>query len=135
MTKTKPKRDKPQPDEVVEIGAETHEKSTSHVPPRPRTEKRKPQSSVETKSVDNWARELGHRRWIRNPHPGRYEYDSEHACAAVVHGWDKHAHHAGRPMRISKADYLAAIEAAKRPPPGTRRYQPHPAALSPHKER
>ncbi|MEM9693009.1 MAG: hypothetical protein AAGA56_10720 [Myxococcota bacterium] len=53
----------------------------------------------------------------------------EHRAAATLHGWDLHAHHAGRPLELSLDDYEAAISAASAARP------PHAAAVSPHRRR
>lgn len=83
----------------------------------------------------------------------RESYDSIHAAAAVLHGWQFHEHHAGEPMRLTREAYEAALKAAANPINVTEddlkkcrddsecaelrakhgHYQPHPAALSPHK--
>ena len=51
----------------------------------------------------------------------------QHSAAANLHGWGSHAHHAGEPIKMTEADYLAALKAASVHP-----YVPHPGALSPH---
>jgi hypothetical protein len=53
----------------------------------------------------------------------------QHEVAAVLHGWAAHAHHAGEPMRLTRADYESALKAAA---PDKGNPTPHPAALSPH---
>jgi len=55
----------------------------------------------------------------------------QHEAAVVLHGWKLHAHHAGEPFRLSKADYEAALKAASETNEKGE-YTPHPAALSPH---
>lgn len=47
------------------------------------------------------------------PVPGDSPFRSEHLVADVRHGWQHHTHFVGGPVRLSDADYLAAIEAAK----------------------
>lgn len=54
----------------------------------------------------------------------------QHEAASVEHGWALHAHHTGSPIRLSRADYEAALKAVE---PETGNPVPHPAALSPHK--
>lgn len=56
-----------------------------------------------------------------------------HSAAAALHGWPQHAHHTGAPMRLSRTDYDAAINAALQPDLTSADYVPHAAALSPHK--
>lgn len=55
-----------------------------------------------------------------------------HEAAAMLHGWALHEHHAGTPMKLSRADYEAALKAASQTD-SRGEYQPHVAALSPHK--
>lgn len=55
-----------------------------------------------------------------------------HKAAAALHGWNDHLHHAGGPMCLTDEDYLAAIEAARRPPQGTNKLRPHQPACSEH---
>lgn len=38
-------------------------------------------------------------------------FDAVHACAATLHGWNRHEYHYG-PVEISEQDYLAALESA-----------------------
>lgn len=47
-----------------------------------------------------------------------------HNAAAAQHGWREHAHHAGKEMELSEADYRAALAAAMAGEP------PHRPALS-----
>ena len=99
-------------------------------------------SSAEKRTPEEWAGVCGQRR------PKTFEetvttvngkpfdvvgpYLWEHEAAAVLHGWALHAHHAGEPIKLTRADYEAALKAA-----GVTNdkgeYVPHPAALSPHK--
>lgn len=51
-----------------------------------------------------------------------------HAAAAALHGWAAHAHHAGEPIRLSEADYDAALAAVQ----GEGNPKAHRAAMSPH---
>jgi len=75
---------------------------------------------------------------------GAAHFSHLHNAAAILHGWGKrnaagddepwgHRHHAGEPIKLTRADYLKALEAA-----GTTdehgEYVPHPGALSPHAE-
>lgn len=63
------------------------------------------------------------------PRPGIvHDYAWQHRCAARLHGWDEHAHHAGKPIELTESDYDAALQAASEPKSGS--YVPHPAALS-----
>lgn len=41
-------------------------------------------------------------------------FKQEHLQADVLHGWTKHEFHSSEPVCLSDADYLAAIEAAKK---------------------
>lgn len=83
---------------------------------------------AEHRTVDELAKALGEFR-----QPGPYEegsgFSARHAAAAQLHGWALHAHHAGEPMRLSEADYRAALEAAS---PAKGNGVPHKAALSKH---
>jgi hypothetical protein len=54
----------------------------------------------------------------------------QHEAAAIEHGWAAHAHHAGEPIKLTRADYEAALKAVQ---PKEGNPVPHPAALSPHK--
>lgn len=65
-------------------------------------------------------------------------FSVKHSAAAMMHGWGRydsnnapeswgHLHHTGVPMVLSRADYLAALEAAGNGD------VPHAAALSPFK--
>lgn len=53
-----------------------------------------------------------------------------HECAAVLHGWREHEHHAGTPLLMSEEDYLAALKATM---PEVGNPVPHKPACSPHK--
>jgi hypothetical protein len=55
----------------------------------------------------------------------------EHEAASALHGWASHAHHAGEPIKLTRADYEAALSAAGKTNTHGE-YEPHPAALSPH---
>jgi hypothetical protein len=85
-------------------------------------------------------------------------YSWQHAAAAQLHGWAAHEHHTGAAIALTRVDYEAALKAAAEPvtryatedgqlgalldqqavarlngtKPTTSRYEPHPAALSPH---
>jgi hypothetical protein len=56
----------------------------------------------------------------------------QHESASMLHGWAEHLHHTGKPIEISRADYLAALEAATKTDK-VGEYLPHQPALSPHK--
>lgn len=58
------------------------------------------------------------------PHPDRFK----HGAAAALHGWDLHAYHTGEELRLSEADYDAALTAAMST---SHELVPHDAALSP----
>lgn len=87
-------------------------------------------------------------------HPGPL-YSWQHAAAAQLHGWNHHKLHDATPLKISKAEYEAALKAVEAPAPhavakdGKRRvlkadekpgkgealahdYAPHGPAVSPH---
>lgn len=67
-----------------------------------------------------------------NPVPGtRDEYDWDHNAASALHRWLPHEHHAGAPIRITRAAYEAALAAASNPN-ASGHYVPHSAALSPY---
>jgi hypothetical protein len=40
-------------------------------------------------------------------------FSAAHLNAAVRHGWGREAHHSGAPVRMSSADYLNALAAAR----------------------
>jgi hypothetical protein len=42
-------------------------------------------------------------------------FSAEHASAAALHGWGQHEHHEGEPIKLSRADYEAALKAAATP--------------------
>lgn len=92
----------------------TTEEQTS-VPPqydvqamRASTEKRRPL---------DWRKECGVPTWA-------------HAAARTVHGWRQHRYHAGKPLQVTRDDYMAAIAAAN---DNTGEVKPHGPALSEHK--
>jgi hypothetical protein len=58
-------------------------------------------------------------------------YTWQHNCAAALHGWADHEHHAGAPIRITAKAYRNALRAAAGPD-ATGDYVAHQAALSPH---
>ena len=70
---------------------------------------------------------------------GAVHFSALHNSAAMLHGWGKkgenwgHRHHAGEPLKLSRADYLAALEAAGKTNE-LGEYEPHPGALSEHCE-
>ena len=90
-----------------------------------------------TRPVDDWRAAKFPPSKSGRPHPDLYM----HAAAAALHGWAPHAHHANQPMKLSEADYDAALKAASSmtldPGSAQRRphYRPHAAALSPHHPR
>lgn len=55
-----------------------------------------------------------------------------HAMARQLHGWHEHEHHAGSPMRISRAAYTDALAAANGTKP-ERQGKPSLNATSPHR--
>src|SRR5690348_4277575 len=70
---------------------------------------------------------------------GATHFSALHNAAAILHGWGKkdepwgHRHHAGEPMKLSRADYLKALEKASETDEFGE-YVPHPGALSEHCE-
>lgn len=85
-------------------------------------------------------------------------YHQFHAAAAALHGWLEHEHHEQKPILLTVDDYKAALQAASKPvtraldangtptgdhvdsyeyaaqgKPTITDYEPHAAALSPHK--
>lgn len=54
-----------------------------------------------------------------------------HAMARQLHGWHEHEHHAGSPLRLSRAAYLDALNAANETDP-KRIGKPSMNAKSPH---
>lgn len=84
---------------------------------------------VELRSVDEWCRVV----FPRPPSGRENRHLWRHSAAATLHGWQQHEHHTGSPMRLSRADYEAAITAALQPDLTVADYVPHAAALSPHK--
>lgn len=110
-----------------------------------------PAAAADIRTPDEWCRELFPARRV-NPRSERTRPHAElwkHAAAEALHGWREHAHHEGKPMELSRADYEKALEAACEPkapkdkpaagkpgeppvPPPRASYQPHAAALSKH---
>ena len=82
-----------------------------------------PSAVAETRTPEAWAREVfpPSERGRQNPQAFL------HGAAAALHHWKTHEHHEGAPLQLTRADYEAAIEAAK-----STAFAPHPAALSPH---
>lgn len=91
------------------------------------------------------------------------DYHPFHAAAEALHGWREHEHHEGEPIRLTREEYEAALKAASAPitrvaddverksesfkkgtpidshkaaelgVPVITDYEPHKAALSPHR--
>lgn len=91
------------------------------------------------------------------------DYHPFHAAAEALHGWREHEHHEGAPIQLTADEYTAALKAASAPVtrvaddverngekysngadinshkaaelgvPVVTDYEPHPAALSPHR--
>lgn len=81
-------------------------------------------ASGEMKTPDEWSHALGYR--VKRREKWQQEGpSSEHRGAEVLHGWLEHAHHAGAPMQLTKADYLAALKAI-----GSVPLKPHGPAVS-----
>lgn len=123
--------------------SETTARATADTDKPPRASKATRRTATEPagerRAPAEWARETGNvveiplemsvggKGGLVHRFPGMY-----HAAAAALHGWREHEHHEGAPMQLSRADYLAAVDAAKAPPKGERSYRPHGPALSPH---
>lgn len=85
-----------------------------------------PKSAPERLTPEQWARRKGLFVEARAPNESHFHWS--HAAAEALHGWASHTHHAGGPMRLSEADYdaaLAAVQAEGNP-------KAHKPALSPH---
>lgn len=125
--------------------------SAQSAPPAPAP--KKPDDGKRT--PEEWAKELGQtiavpvtRRRGATVEPGvEHRLSATHAAAATLHGWGAHAYHANEPIRLSKADYEAAIKAVldwgkpnpkfnaagpKSTEPPTLPLTAHEPALSPH---
>lgn len=70
------------------------------------------------RTPESWASDLKVPAWL-------------HAMARQLHGWHEHEHHAGAPMRMSKAAYIDALAAANTTDP-KRHGKPSLNAKSPH---
>jgi hypothetical protein len=72
---------------------------------------------AETKTPDEWARETGHMLSLRQV-SGCCEDrgDWRHSAASALHGWVHHQYHAGSAIRITRAAYLAALDAVDKHP-------------------
>lgn len=97
-------------------------------PPSAPTEE--PARDPSLKTPDEWQKTLFPASERGAPHPEAWK----HGAAAALHGWELHAYHTGQPMRLSEADYRAALEAAVtfQPVPGKEgafTYLPHAPAL------
>lgn len=97
--------------------AATDPSAPTEPPPAPRP------VAPEKRTPDAWAREYFPASDRGRPHPALWR----HAGAAALHQWALEAHHAGKPLELTRADYEAALEAAAKPNPA-----PHPGALGPH---
>jgi hypothetical protein len=76
-------------------------------------------------TVDQWATKMFPPTERGMPHRDAWK----HGAAEALHGWKLHSHHANEPMRLSREDYLEAIEAASAAQEDGS-YQPHGPALS-----
>lgn len=45
----------------------------------------------------------------------RARFSVAHECAAILHGWAEHEHHADEPIKLSRKDYELALKAATEP--------------------
>ncbi len=93
-------------------------------------------SSGEEVSVDELAYGLGE-TIVAQRFPGRpVTASARHRAASTLHGWADHAHHAGKPMKLTREDYLAALDAAQKTDKHGKA-QPHAPAVSeysPHRK-
>lgn len=55
-------------------------------------------------------------------------FEGAHQAASALHGWSLHLHATGKAMRLSREDYLKAVEAGLKPVPN----KPYDPALSAH---
>jgi hypothetical protein len=101
------------------------------------------QPADERKSPRDWALELGNLKLrplpAEQPNALTECYTAPHASAVVLHGWRQHAHHEGKPILLSREDYLAALAATQVAHDVTAdepdAYRPHLPALSHHKSK
>lgn len=90
-----------------------------------------PAAPAELRSPRDWAEKLGFivRGDARLPQSLTFP-KMEHAVADKLHGWSQHEHHfQNEPLKLSRADYEKALEAASNPT--TKVILPHEPALSP----
>lgn len=109
---------------------------------KPERQKSAPQAVVEQRTPEEWAAPCGQRRKRSfedvvsrvngKPFDVTGDFLDMHEAASVLHGWKLHEHHAGEPLKLSRADYEAALAAAGKTNEAGE-YEPHPAALSPHR--
>lgn len=64
--------------------------------------------NTELRAPNEWADVLFPAGDNGRQHPARFK----HGAAAALHGWDLHQYNTGEPMKLSRADYEAAIQAA-----------------------
>jgi hypothetical protein len=64
---------------------------------------------AETQAPELWALEVFPPKPSGASHPDLWV----HACARLLHRWSEHAHHSGAPLQLTRADYVAACEAAR----------------------
>ena len=86
----------------------------TELPPEPEPE---PTGGAEKRRPRDWRAECGVLEWA-------------HVAARTVHGWVEHRYHAGKPMQVTRDDYLAAVKAAN---DNKGAVEPHGPALSEHK--
>lgn len=78
----------------------------------------KPAKSDPVMTPDDHARATGNakravRKVVFGNQPANYEkFSAEHNAASVMHGWSHHGHEFGEELKLSRSDYLAALEAA-----------------------
>lgn len=69
--------------------------------------------AAETRAPDEWVKITGEGREMFLEGKWRWVPSARHAAAVVLHGWQKHAHHAGAPFMLTREQYEAALRAAE----------------------
>ena len=86
-------------------------------------------ASVELVTVDNLSIRTGNRLKLNGHNPNNVKgVGPMHRCADTLHGWTEHKHHQSESMKLSEADYLAALKAAGN-------YETHTPAIAPHRRK
>ena len=88
-----------------------------------------PPKKADMRSPTDWAKALGEFHDAKGV-PGQEDFFSaRHAAAAALHGWNDHAHHEGRELEMTEADYRTALDAGH---PKKGNPKAHRPALSKH---